>query len=82
MAYQVYFADLTEENQALMLTILRLKEEGGRLEPGEAELLASLRGAGPRASDAEPEPEPEPSQVPRRVGPRRRSNNGRTLHRP
>ena len=43
MAYQVYFADLTEESRALMLTLLRLKAEGGTLEPGEAELLAQLR---------------------------------------
>lgn len=43
MAYQIYFADLTEENQALVLTLLRLKEESGRLEPGEEELLAKMR---------------------------------------
>ena len=43
MAYQVYFADLTEENKALVLTLLRLKEESGRLEPGEEGLLAKLR---------------------------------------
>ncbi len=43
MAYQVYFADLTEESRALMLTLLRLKAEGGTLEQGEAELLAQLR---------------------------------------
>lgn len=44
MAYQVYFAELEEENKALMLTILKLKEEADALEPGEAELLFSLRG--------------------------------------
>ena len=44
MAYQIYFADLTEENQALVLTLLRLKEESGRLEPaGEDELLTKMR---------------------------------------
>ena len=43
MAYQIYFADLTEENRALVLTLLRLKEESGKLEPGEEELLAKMR---------------------------------------
>ena len=43
MPHQIYFADLTEENQALVLTVLRLKEESGRLEPGEEELLAKMR---------------------------------------
>ena len=43
MVYQIYFADLTEENRALVLTLLRLKEESGRLEPGEEELLAKMR---------------------------------------
>ena len=43
MAYQIYFADLTEENRALVLTLLRLKEESERLEPGEEELLAKVR---------------------------------------
>jgi uncharacterized membrane protein YgcG len=45
MAYQVYFAELAEENKALMLTILKLKEESDALEPGEAELLYTLRGS-------------------------------------
>ena len=44
MAYQVYFADLTEENRSLVLALLRLKEESGKLEPGEEELLAKLAG--------------------------------------
>ncbi len=43
MSYQIYFADLTEESRALMLTLLHLKAEGGTLESGEAELLAQLR---------------------------------------
>ena len=43
MAYQIYFADLTEENRALVLTLLRLKEESGRLEHGEEKLLAKMR---------------------------------------
>ena len=45
MAYQVYFSNLVEENQALVLTLLRLKEEANALEPGEAELLYQLRGS-------------------------------------
>ncbi len=45
MAYQVYFAQLEEENKALMLAILKLKEEADALEPGEAELLYGLRGS-------------------------------------
>jgi hypothetical protein len=45
MAYQVYFADLTEENRGLVLAILKLKEEADTLEPGEAEVLYELRGS-------------------------------------
>lgn len=45
MAYQVYFGDLTEENQALVLALLKFKEETESLEPGEAELLYALRGS-------------------------------------
>ena len=42
MAYQVYFADLSEENKALTLTLLRLKEEAGTIENNEAKLLEEL----------------------------------------
>ena len=52
MSYQVYFADLTEENRTLLLALLRLKEESEKLEPGEGELLFSIRGG--------PAPEPLP----------------------
>ena len=45
MAYQVYFGTLVEENQALILTLLKLKEEADTLEPNEAELLYSMRGS-------------------------------------
>jgi hypothetical protein len=45
MAYQVYFADLTEENRGLVLAILKLKEEADTLEPGEADVLYELRGS-------------------------------------
>ena len=45
MAYQLYFADLTEENRGLVLAILKLKEEADTLEPGEAEVLYELRGS-------------------------------------
>ena len=45
MAYQVYFADLAEENKALTLTLLRLKEEAGTIENNEAKLLEELRGS-------------------------------------
>ena len=45
MAYQVYFGTLVEENQALILTLLKLKEEANTLEPNEAELLYSMRGS-------------------------------------
>lgn len=47
MSYQVYFADLSEENRALMLALLRLKEEAGTLEPGETDALFKLRGGPP-----------------------------------
>ncbi len=50
MAYQVFFADLAEENRALILTLLRLKDEAGTLEPAEAELLLKLRGPVPAGS--------------------------------
>ena len=33
MAYQVYFAELSEENKALTMTLLRFKEEAGTIEP-------------------------------------------------
>ncbi len=82
MAYQVYFADLTEENQSLILTLLRLKEESGKLEPGEEELLAKLReeaAALPQSPFAEA---PQQQQQPQRQGQRRSfsrrgSGNGR-----
>ena len=45
MAYQVYFAELSEENKALTMTLLRFKEEAGTIEPDEATLLAELRGS-------------------------------------
>lgn len=45
MAYQVYFGVLEEENRALTMSILKLKEEADTLEPGEAALLYELRGS-------------------------------------
>ena len=45
MAYQIYFAELSEENKALTMTLLRFKEEAGTIEPDEATLLAELRGS-------------------------------------
>ncbi|MCH7655363.1 MAG: hypothetical protein IIC95_05170 [Chloroflexi bacterium] len=87
MSYQVYFADLDEENQALVLALLRLKEESGKLEPGEEELLAKLRAEAallPQAAFAElPPPAPVQQQQQQRQGggrrsyPRRGSGNGR-----
>ena len=75
MAYQIYFADLTEENRALVLTLLRLKEESGRLEPGEEELLAKMREEAallPRSAFPEvPSPLPQ-RQVARQSSRRRR----------
>jgi hypothetical protein len=59
MAYQVYFADLTEENRGLVLAILTLKEEADTLEPGEAEVLYELRGS------TTPAPIPPEEQAPR-----------------
>lgn len=59
MAYQVYFADLSEENKALTLTLLRLKEEAGTIEADEAKLLEELRGSPtpwPQAVVEEPAP--------------------------
>ncbi len=83
MAYQVYFGDLAEENQALVLTLLKLKEEAGELEPDEAELLYKLRGS------STPTPYPPLEDPPRQRpggggggGPRRPSRrpNGRSQH--
>lgn len=57
MAYQVYFANLAEENKALSLALLRLKEEAGGIEPNEAKLLEELRGSPtpwPQAPDEPP----------------------------
>jgi uncharacterized membrane protein YgcG len=84
MAYQVYFAELAEENKALMLTILKLKEESDALEPGEAELLYTLRGS---STPTPLPPEAQPSRQRtggganrrgsgRRGGQRSSSNNG------
>ncbi len=80
MAYQVYFADLTEENRALVLTLLRLKEESGRLEPGEEELLAKMREEAALLPQSEFADAPAP--IPQRQGQRRSfsrrgSGNGR-----
>lgn len=79
MAYQVYFGDLTEENQAFVLTLLRLKEEAGTIEPNEAELLYTLRGS--RTPSSYPPPE-EPFRQGRssnnRRSNRRGSGNGRS----
>ena len=80
MAYQVYFADLTEENKALILTLLRLKEESGRLEPGEEELLAKMREEAallPQSPFSEVQAPAPPRQSGRRSFPRRGSGNGR-----
>jgi uncharacterized membrane protein YgcG len=84
MAYQVYFAELAEENKALMLTILKLKEESDALELGEAELLYTLRGS---STPTPLPPEAQPSRQRtggganrrgsgRRGGQRSSSNNG------
>ena len=51
MSYDVYFANLTEENKSLLLTLLRLKEEAGMLEQEERALLAQFRGQAPAPSD-------------------------------
>ena len=83
MAYQVYFGDLTEENQGLLLAVLKLKEDAGTLEPDEAQVLYAIRG-----SDT-PTPLPPEEQPQRhrqnssgggrrgssRRGPRNQSNN-------
>jgi hypothetical protein len=68
MSYQVYFTDFTEENNSLVMAILRLKEEAGKLEPDEREMLNNVRGSLP--------PMPEPRQARRATGGRRRSRNG------
>ena len=80
MAYQVYFADLTEDNQSLVITLLRLKEESGKLEPSEEELLAKLReeaAALPQSAFADAPPPMPQRQGQRRSFPRRGSGNGR-----
>ena len=77
MAYQVYFGDLTEENKALILTLLKLKEEANELEPTEAELLYELRGsATPTTYPPTEEPQRHRQNAPRRSS--RRPNNGRS----
>ena len=65
MAYQVYFGDLTEEIQALLLTVLKLKEETETLEPGEAEMLYALRGS---TTPAPVPPDEQPSRAQRQPG--------------
>lgn len=56
MAYQVYFTDFTEENKSLIITILRLKEEAGTLEPAEKSMLEDARGSLPPLPDLGPQP--------------------------
>ena len=68
MAYQVYFGDLTEENQGLLLAVLKLKEEAGTLETEEAQVLYAIRGS------ETPTPLP-PEEQPQRH--RQGGNNGR-----
>ena len=80
MAYQVYFADLTEENKSLVLSLLRLKEESGKLEPDEEQLLATLREAAallPQSEYEVPPPPPMRQGGGRRFASRRSSGNGR-----
>ena len=82
MAYQVYFGDLTEENRALTLALLKLKEEAGTLEEGESELLNSLRGSSkptsyPPLEDPQQQPRQSKQGGGRRPSSRRGSNNGR-----
>ena len=69
MSYQVYFSEMKEANLSLTLAVLRLKEESGKLESGEKELLDQLRQGEPpltarqrrrKASNGHEEPPPEP----------------------
>ncbi len=73
MSYQVYFGDLTEENQALVLTLLRLKDEAGQLSPEEVALLIKLRGT----SEPVPYVPPEAPTPIRRGRPPARRGTGR-----
>ena len=77
MSYQVYFADLTEENRSLQLTLLRLKEEAGRLEPGEEEFLAKLRAESAPKREVEPQYEREREREREPVPGLRRGGSGR-----
>jgi len=75
MAYQIYFADLSEENKSLTLTLLRLKAEAGTIEPNEEELLLTLKGP------AMPFPVQDLAPIPKRLPSRRRppgNNNHRS----
>ena len=85
MAYQVYFADLSEENKALSMTLLRLKEEAGTIEADESKLLEKLRGS-PTPWPQTVADEPTPRFYGRggggggsRRGPRRGPSNGRSF---
>ncbi len=44
MSYRIYVTDLAGEVRALLLALLRIKEERNALESGEQELLARLKG--------------------------------------
>lgn len=81
MSYQVYFADLSEENNALTMTLLRLKEEAGTIEEDESKLLEKLRGS-PTPWPQTVVDEPSPRFYGRgggRRGPRRGPGNGRSF---
>ncbi len=75
MSYQVYFADLKEENRSLTLAILSLKEEAGQLELGEAELLTQVRGIDFEPTSGE-EISPASGPMRRMTYRRRRTTNG------
>lgn len=53
MAYTIYITNMEEELQALTLALLRIKEDKKALEPGEADVLARIRGRSEETSISE-----------------------------
>ena len=58
MGYGVYITDYTEENCSMLLALLRIKEQEGKLTPEEGELLARIRNREAVLENDSPVPRP------------------------
>ena len=66
MSYRIYVTDLTQEIRSLMLALLRIKEQDGKLTPDEAELLGRLKSSPiPTVSPTAPLPRQSRGEAPK-----------------